>query len=96
MSSSGPFWAPLDGLGASCGGRGYRKSARWECEAMMATLLLLLKARWALMKTRRLAIAAERGRVGARRAQAWGFVSRIMVKREGGGSEERVSVLTWL
>lgn len=63
---------------------------------MMATLLLLLKARWALMKTRRLAMAAERGRVGARRAQAWGFVSRIMVKREGGGSERRVSVLMWL
>ena len=40
------------------------------------------------MKTRRLAMAAERGRVGARRAQAWGFVSRIMVSREGGGSEE--------
>lgn len=63
---------------------------------MMATLLLLLKARWALMKTRILAMAAERVRVGARRAQAWGFVSRIMVKREGGGSEESVSVLTWL
>lgn len=26
--------------------------------------------------------------MGARRAQAWGFVSRIMVSREGGGSEE--------
>ena len=38
------------------------------------------------MKTRRLAIAAERGRVGERRAQAWGFVSRIIVKRDGGGS----------
>lgn len=52
----------------------------------MATLLALLKARWALMKTRRLAIAAEKEIVGARRAQAWGFVSRIIVKREGGGS----------
>lgn len=40
------------------------------------------------MKTRRLAMAAERGRVGVRRAQAWGLVSRIMVRREGGGSEE--------
>ena len=39
------------------------------------------------MKTRRFAIAAETGRVGARRAQAWGFVSRIMVRRDGGGSE---------
>lgn len=39
------------------------------------------------MKTSRLAMAAERGRVGARRAQAWGFVSRIMVSREGGGSD---------
>ena len=38
------------------------------------------------MKTRRLAMAAERGRVGARRAQAWGFVSRITVRREGEGS----------
>lgn len=52
----------------------------------MATLLALLKARWAFMKTRRLAMAAERGRVGARRAQALGFVSRIIVRREGGGS----------
>ena len=42
------------------------------------------------MKTRRLEIAAERGRVGDRSAQAWGFVSRIMVRRDGGGSIERV------
>ena len=55
----------------------------------MATLLALLKARWASMKTRRLAIAAEKGKVEERRAQAWGFVSRITVRRDGGGSERR-------
>ena len=38
------------------------------------------------MKTRRLAMAVDRGRIGARRAQAWGFVSRMIVKREAGGS----------
>ena len=42
------------------------------------------------MKTSRFATALERGRVSERRAQAWGFVSRIMVKREGGGSEFRM------
>ena len=67
--SVSPF-EPFVFLESSCDGIGYRNSARWVCEAMIATLLLLLKARWALMKTSRLAIAAERGRVGARRAQA--------------------------
>ncbi len=38
------------------------------------------------MKTRMLAIALERGRVELRRDQACGFVSRTMVRREGGGS----------
>ena len=38
------------------------------------------------MKTRRLAMEAECGRMGARRAQACGFVSSIIVKRDGGGS----------
>ena len=52
----------------------------------MATLFALLNARWASMKTRRLAIAAERGSVEERSAQAWGFVSRIIVRRDGGGS----------
>jgi hypothetical protein len=36
----------------------------------MATLFALLKARWASMKTERLAMAEEKGRVGERRAQA--------------------------
>ena len=54
---------------------------------MIATLLALLKARWALMKTRRLAIAVEKGRVGAMRAQAWGLVSSMIVNRDGGGSD---------
>ena len=31
-------------------------------------------------------MAFERGRVSARSAQAWGFVSRMMVMRDGGGS----------
>lgn len=38
------------------------------------------------MKTRRLAIALEKGRVSERRAQALGFVSRMIVRSEGGGS----------
>lgn len=48
--------------------------------------LLLLQARWALMKTRRWARKVEKGRVGERRAQALGCVSSIMVRREMGGS----------
>lgn len=32
-------------------------------------------------------MARERGRVSERRAQALGFVSRMMVRRDGGGSE---------
>lgn len=68
------------------GGGGYRNSARWVWLAIIATLLALLKARWALMKTRRFAIAAERGRVDARRVHAWGFVSRIIVRSDGGVS----------
>lgn len=39
-----------------------------------------------MIKTRRFAMAFERGRVSARSAQAWGFVSRMMVMRDGGGS----------
>ena len=35
------------------------------------------------MKTRMLAIALERGRVGERSIQAWGLVSRTMTRREG-------------
>jgi len=54
--------------------------------AMTATLLALLKARWAFMKTRIFATAWERVRVCERKDQAWGFVSRTMVRREGGGS----------
>ena len=38
------------------------------------------------MKTRRFEMALERGRIPERRAQAFGLVSRIMVRREGGGS----------
>lgn len=41
------------------------------------------------MKTRRFATALERGRVSERRAQACGFVSRIMVNSDGGGSVSR-------
>jgi len=37
------------------------------------------------MKTRMFAIAFERGKVGERSAQAWGFVSRIITRREGVG-----------
>jgi len=41
------------------------------------------------MKTRMLATAWERVRVGERSDQAWGFVSRMMVRRDGGGSRGR-------
>lgn len=37
------------------------------------------------MNTRSVATALERGRVEERRDQAWGFVSRTIVRREGGG-----------
>ena len=43
------------------------------------------------MKTRRVARVLERVRVGFRRAQAWGLVSRIMVRREGVSSVVEVS-----
>jgi hypothetical protein len=39
------------------------------------------------MKTRMLAIALVRGREFSRRAQAWGFVSITIVRREGARSE---------
>ncbi len=38
------------------------------------------------MKTCRLATAVESGRVAWRSSQAKGLVSRMIVKREGGGS----------
>ena len=67
------------------GGRGYSHTARWLWDATTATWLALLIARWAFMKTRRLAIALERGSVPERRAQACGFVSRTMTRSEGDG-----------
>lgn len=69
-------------------GEGYRNSARWVWLAITAILLPWLKARWALMKMSRFAIALERERVSERRAHALGFVSRIIVRRERGGSRE--------
>lgn len=42
------------------------------------------------MKTRIFAMALERGRESSRIAQAWGFVSRTMVSRDGARSEWRV------
>lgn len=43
------------------------------------------------MKTKRLARAAVSGSVGPSNAQACGFVSKIIVKRDGEGSESLVS-----
>lgn len=43
------------------------------------------------MKTSRLAIAVDSGRVDARCAQACGFVSRTMDRRDGGGPSRTVS-----
>lgn len=57
---------------------------------MTATSLAKLKARCELMKTRIFAMALERGRESSRIAQAWGFVSRTMVSRDGARSEWRV------
>lgn len=65
------------------GGVGYSQTARSRCAAMRATWLALLKARWALTKTRMFAMAREMGRVSERAAQARGFVSRTMERREG-------------
>jgi hypothetical protein len=53
---------------------------------MTATWLAWLKAKWALINTRRLATAFASGRESASRAQAFGLVSRIIVRRVGGGS----------
>ena len=67
------------------GGRGYNHTARWLWLATTATWFALLIARWAFINTSMLAIAFERGRVGERRAQAWGLVSRTMTRSEGEG-----------
>jgi hypothetical protein len=53
---------------------------------MTATWLAWLQAKWALINTRRLAMAFASGRESASRAQAFGLVSRIIVRRVGGGS----------
>lgn len=45
------------------------------------------------MKTRRLATAVESGRVSSSLAQALGFVSKMIVKREDAGSVMRLKVL---
>lgn len=45
------------------------------------------------MNTRVLATACEKGREGSRSDQAWGFVSRIMVRREGAGSASLASLI---
>lgn len=80
-----PLWWSFAGLSEE-DEEGYRNSARSGCAAITQIWLLLLQARWAFIKTRRTARAFEKGRVGERRAQAEGWVSRIMVRREGGGS----------
>jgi hypothetical protein len=87
-----PFWAavswPLETvLGYGEGGFGVGKShfVRWEWLAMTATSLAFPLARCAFMKTRRLATALERGRMEERCAQACGFVSRMIARRDGGG-----------
>lgn len=88
--STSPFPSTLV-AGVRPFGVGYSHSARCVCEAMTATSFLLPEARCALMKTRRLAMAEESGRVEARWAQAWGFVSRTIARRDGGGARLKVS-----
>lgn len=62
---------------------------------MTATSFVLPEARCAFMKTRRLAMAEERGRpVEARWAQACGFVSRTIARREGGGAGLQCQYMT--
>lgn len=69
---------------------GYKNSARWVWLAMIATWLAWLNAKWALIKTRRFAIALPNGRESESRAHAFGLVSRIIVRRVGGGSIEGI------
>ena len=56
---------------------------------MTATWFALLIAKWAFMKTRMFAIALERGRVLVRIAQACGFVSMIITRRDGAGAVQK-------
>jgi hypothetical protein len=49
------------------------------------------EARCAFIKMRRAAIAEESGSVEDRCAQAWGFVSRTIASREGGGAVETLA-----
>lgn len=55
---------------------------------MTATSFVVPEAKCAFMKMRRAAIAEERGSVEDRCAQAWGFVSRTIASKEGGGAVE--------
>lgn len=48
------------------------------------------------MNTRRLATAVERERVSSRMAQAWGLVSRTMVRREAAVSDAKLGLLASL
>lgn len=61
----------------------------------MATSLALLKARWALMKTIRLAMNVLKGKVSERCVHDRGFVSMMTVKSEGGGSTKQHSACAW-
>lgn len=79
-----PFWCARVGDSLGRVGVGYRNWARPVWAAITATRFALLIARWAFMKTRMLAIAFVRGSVEERRDQACGFVSRMIVRREGG------------
>lgn len=83
--STSPFVSVLHGVRLL--GVGYSHSARWGCDAITATSFAFPEARCAFMKTRRLAIADESGRVLDRCAQACGFVSRTIARRDGGGPE---------
>lgn len=65
-------------------GLGYSHLARWVWLAMTATLLALLMAMWALMKTSRFAMILDRGNSFASKAQACGFVSRMIVNSDAG------------
>lgn len=78
--------SPRRDCGCGSVGVGYRKVVLCEWEAITATSFPFPEARWALMKTRMLARAAESERVEDRCAHACGLVSRTMASSDGGGA----------
>jgi hypothetical protein len=82
----------LDELSLDEVGVGYSHVARSVWLAIMHTWLAWFMARWAFINTRSEEMALERERVAERLSQAMGFVSRIIVRMEGGVAVEHLRV----